>query len=85
MNRQEFEKYCVTMRDTGTWGGEPEILALSRVYKVPIHVVQGGPPPIVVHNPGKAAPPPNGPIVWISYHRRMYGLGEVRSLVYIYC
>jgi OTU domain-containing protein 6 len=81
MNRAAFERYCVTIRDTGAWGGEPEILALSRAYNVPIHVIQGGTPPVVVHNPTGA--PQEGNLrekkaLRISYHRRMYGLGEVR-------
>ncbi|KAK0210708.1 OTU-domain-containing protein [Desarmillaria ectypa] len=76
---REFEQYCTTIRDTGAWGGEPEILALSRAFNVPIHVVQGGTPPVVVHNPNDA--PEKGDMrvkraVRISYHRRMYGLGE---------
>lgn len=79
MSRAAFERYCVSIRDTGAWGGEPEILALSRAYNVPIHVIQGGTPPIVVHNPTGA---PQGDLrekkaLRISYHRRMYGLGEV--------
>jgi hypothetical protein len=80
MSRAAFERYCVSIRDTGAWGGEPEILALSRAYNVPIHVIQGGTPPIVVHNPTGA--PQEGDLrekkaLRISYHRRMYGLGEV--------
>ncbi|KAG8953931.1 hypothetical protein FRC04_000915 [Tulasnella sp. 424] len=47
----QFSKYCATVRDTGAWGGEPEIMALSRAYQVPIHVVQWGAPPIVCHSP----------------------------------
>jgi OTU domain-containing protein 6 len=82
MSPQAFERYCAAIRDTGVWGGEPEILALSRAYDVPIHVVQGGPSPVVVHNP-KGAPEEGDvtdktrKVVRISYHRRMYGLGEV--------
>ncbi|KAG2750088.1 OTU-domain-containing protein [Suillus brevipes Sb2] len=75
MTPQQFEQYCMTIKDTGTWGGEPEILALSRVYNVPIHVVQGGVPRIVEHNPGPS-PRPFSKVVRISFHRRMYGLGE---------
>lgn len=80
MTRTEFERYCTDIRDTGAWGGEPEILALSRAYNVPIHVVQGGNPPVVMHNPSGG--PQDGhlndkKVVRISYHRRMYGLGEV--------
>jgi len=79
MSRAEFDAYCTSIRVTGQWGGEPEILALSRAYNMPIHIVQGGSPPIVVHNPT------GGPwtsdlntkrVVRISYHRKLYGLGE---------
>jgi hypothetical protein len=76
MTPQQFEQYCVTIKDTGAWGGEPEILALSRAYKVPIHVVQGGVSRIVEHNPGPS-PRLFARVARISYHRRMYGLGEV--------
>ncbi len=82
---QEYARYCANIRDTAVWGGEPEILALSRAYTVPIHVVQGGQPPVVVHNPNGAPTTDNlkeQRAVWISYHRRMYGLGEVRPLIY---
>jgi hypothetical protein len=82
---QEYARYCATIRDTSVWGGEPEILALSRAYAIPIHVVQGGQPPVVVHDPNGA--PTTGNLkeqraVWISYHRRMYGLGEVRTIIH---
>lgn len=76
---REYARYCATIRDTGAWGGEPEILALSRAYAVTIHVVQGGQPPVVVHDPSGAPTTENlkeQRAVRISYHRRMYGLGE---------
>ena len=81
MSRAQFERYCATMRNTAIWGGEPEILALSRVYNVPIHVVQGGTSPVVVHEPSSGSGPTSGTkaVVYISYHRRLYGLGEVGS------
>ena len=80
MTRAQFEQYCKTMRDTAVWGGEPEILALSRAFNVPIHVIQGGTPPVVVHDPrgDQGSKPGDKGVVYISYHRRMYGLGEVR-------
>ncbi|KAI0664881.1 cysteine proteinase [Cubamyces menziesii] len=78
MDRAGFERYCATMRDTAVWGGEPEVVALSRAFNVPIHVVQGGKPPVVVHDPsGQTHSAPGGKrVVYISYHRRLYGLGE---------
>lgn len=85
MTREQFENYCKTMRDTAVWGGEPEILALSRAFNVPIHVVQGGKPPVVVHDPRgeQESKPGDKGVVYISYHRRMYGLGEVCALLWI--
>lgn len=80
MSQREFEQYCLSIRDTAVWGGEPEILALSRAYNVPIHVVQAGTPPVVVHNPvgaPNAGDATDKRAVKISYHRKMYGLGEV--------
>jgi len=77
MSPAQFERYCLTVRDTGAWGGEPEIMALSRAYMVPIIVVQSGPQPVVVHSPVQGGnEDPRQPGVKISYHRRLYGLGE---------
>ena len=75
MTPLQFEQYCKSIQNTAVWGGEPEILALSRAFNVPIHVIQGGQPEIVVHNPSEQ---PMAPPLRISFHRRMYGLGEVR-------
>lgn len=72
-----FERYCVQVRDTAVWGGEPEILALSRAFNVPIHVIQHGKPPIVIIEPSHLAGASDDKrVARISYHRRMYGLGE---------
>jgi len=78
MTPAQFERYCASIRDTAVWGGEPEILALSRAYNIPIHVVQGGTPPVVAHTPTGESQEPDvtAKAVRISYHRRMYGLGE---------
>jgi OTU domain-containing protein 6 len=75
MTPAQFEQYCRNMAETGEWGGEPEILALSRAFSVPIHVVQSGTPRIVIHEPTDGPPKTTKPVM-ISYHRRMYGLGE---------
>ncbi|KAM5535222.1 hypothetical protein V8D89_011158 [Ganoderma adspersum] len=75
MTPEQFQRYCTTMRSSAAWGGEPEILALSRAYNVPIHVVQGGTPPVVVHGKDIVSTDKNR-VVYISYHRRLYGLGE---------
>lgn len=80
MSPKEFKEYCAKVRDTAVWGGEPEIVALSKAYNVPIHVIQGATPHIVVHSPSDAPQADESRVVRISYHRRMYGLGEVSGL-----
>lgn len=76
MTKLQFDKYCESIRSSGTWGGEPEIVALSRAFNVPIRVIQAEKPTVVEHSPDGAPAPPNSPALWISYHRRLYGLGE---------
>ena len=78
MTPKQYARYCATIRDTGIWGGEPEIRALSHAYNIPIHVIQAGKPPVVVHEPVEGmSDSPGTKVAFISYHRRMYGLGEV--------
>jgi OTU domain-containing protein 6 len=64
-----------------------QIQALSRAYEIPIHVIQHGPPVVVSHGgveddfgggmTPKQSAAKGDRIVRISYHKRMYGLGEV--------
>lgn len=80
MNRQQFEGYCTMVRDTAVWGGEPEIVALSKAFNLPIHVVQGSQPFVVVHDPTGDQSHAHSKVkrvIQISYHRKLYGLGEV--------
>ncbi|SGY88782.1 BQ5605_C137g13406 [Microbotryum silenes-dioicae] len=74
MTPEEYENYCATVENTAEWGGEPEIRALAKHYNVQIHVLQAGTDLLKV---GEDDLPlgPAGPIR-ISYHRKMYGLGE---------
>ncbi|KAF8448002.1 hypothetical protein L210DRAFT_3391438, partial [Boletus edulis BED1] len=78
MDARQFEQYCLAIRDTSAWGGEPEILALSRAYNAPIQVIQAGTPSVVTHTPdgNNLNLARDAKIVRISFHRRMYGLGE---------
>ncbi|KIR63852.1 hypothetical protein I312_105202 [Cryptococcus bacillisporus CA1280] len=81
-----FAQYCKAVAETGEWGGEPEIQALSRAYGIPIHVIQRGPPTVVSHGgkddsfggglTAEESAKQGERVVRISYHKRMYGLGE---------
>ncbi|EPQ28510.1 uncharacterized protein PFL1_03813 [Pseudozyma flocculosa PF-1] len=66
-----FLRYCDAIESTGVWGGQPEILALSRAFQTQINVVQAGSPVLKVGEGEYQGEP-----LTISYHRKMYGLGE---------
>ncbi|KZO95179.1 cysteine proteinase [Calocera viscosa TUFC12733] len=74
MTSLQFDKYCEKIERTAAWGGQPELLALAKAFRVEIDVVQGGTPSVVRTLPGDAQG--KWPVAAISYHRRMYGLGE---------
>ncbi|KAL1915720.1 uncharacterized protein VTP21DRAFT_6479 [Calcarisporiella thermophila] len=69
---EDFVKYCNEIENTASWGGQLEILALSKAYQVPIHVVQMGSPMVKI---GEEEFPDKAPLL-LSYHRHAYGLGE---------
>ena len=69
----KFLDNCDANQKTSTWGGQPEILALSKVLYTPIYVVQPGTPIIKIGDEEFADSSP----LWIAYHVKMYGLGEV--------
>ncbi|GAA5983500.1 hypothetical protein JCM10908_000310 [Rhodotorula pacifica] len=71
MGPDEFRRYCDTVEKTAEWGGEPEIRALSLHYQAPVIVVQAG-TDMVEHGSDF----PRERAMLISYHRKMYGLGE---------
>lgn len=62
--------YCDAIETTAVWGGQPEILALSQALDVPIWVVQSGSPTLKIGEEKRTTP------LLISYHRKMFGLGE---------
>ncbi|KAG0321562.1 hypothetical protein BGZ99_003815 [Dissophora globulifera] len=72
MSPEDFSEYCNDLESTAVWGGQPELLALSRVHEVPIWVVQMGSPTVKL----SADVYPDKTPLMVSYHRHMYGLGE---------
>ncbi|KAF9971388.1 OTU domain-containing protein 6B [Actinomortierella ambigua] len=72
MSSEDFEVYLKELEESAVWGGQPELLALSRVHKVPIWVIQMGSPTVKL---SADEYPMQKPLI-VSYHRHMYGLGE---------
>ncbi|KAI7884247.1 OTU-domain-containing protein [Lichtheimia hyalospora FSU 10163] len=67
----DFEQYCHDIENTPRWGGQLEILALSRAKEVPVHIVQMGAPVLKVNEedfPGKEP-------LKLAYHKHLYSLG----------
>lgn len=65
--------YVHKVRDTATWGGQLELLALAKSYGVDINVLQGDGP--VTKIEGGSEKKGEGEI-WLSYYRHNFGLGE---------
>lgn len=66
----KFDVYCDKVESTATWGGQPEIVAISKALEVPIFVVQANIPILKIGEDYSNKP------LYISYHRHSYGLGE---------
>ncbi|WFD35851.1 ubiquitinyl hydrolase 1 [Malassezia cuniculi] len=67
----KYACYCDAVEHSALWGGQPEILALSHVFRTPIHIVQSASPVLPIGDHYTDHPP-----LLVSYHLKMYGLGE---------
>lgn len=61
LESQSWEEYLRKIRDTSAWGGQPELLALARVFGVGITVVQV-PRNEVINREG------GGKMLWVVYY-----------------
>ena len=69
---EKYEDYCKQTQADGTWGGQLELQALSKVYKKHIIVVQGDSQEVQVGEEHKS----EEPSVILTYHRHELSLGE---------
>lgn len=69
---EPLDEYTKKIRETAEWGGQLELLALSKVYRVNINVLQGD------GRVEKIEPEAGGgdTSIWLAYYRHTYGLGE---------
>lgn len=65
-----FLDYCSTVKVNGTWGGQLELLAISHLFKQPVHVIQAFAPVIVIGEQFEAKP------IIITFHRHQLSMGE---------
>lgn len=70
MQLQNIDDYTREMEETAKWGGEIEILALSKVFDCPISVLMSGRATHVVNQTGSE------PELKLVYYKHSYALGE---------
>ncbi|KAI4127386.1 MAG: hypothetical protein LQ347_004623 [Umbilicaria vellea] len=69
---EPLDEYTKKIRDTAEWGGQLELLALSKVYGVNINVLQGDGRVERIESEAGGA----DTSIWLAYYRHTYGLGE---------
>ncbi|KAK9237711.1 hypothetical protein V1525DRAFT_450264 [Lipomyces kononenkoae] len=70
LSLRDLNAYCVDVERTAIWGGDMEILALSKEYDCPVSVVMSGKARLRMNEAGTR------PELWLAYYRHSYGLGE---------
>ncbi|CAG8547991.1 2539_t:CDS:2 [Funneliformis mosseae] len=68
---EQFSKYCDELENTAVWGGQLEIIAISKTFKLPVHLIQMNSPLMKISDDEFLNKEP----ITISFHRHMYGLG----------
>ena len=70
---EPLDVYVAKIKDTAEWGGQLELQAIARAYKVGINVLQAD-GRIEKMGPDSSASDP--PAIWLAYYRHSFGLGE---------
>ena len=69
---EPLDEYVAKVRDTGEWGGQLELSALSKAYGLTINVLQGD-GRVEKIDPLDSSTDKE---VWLAYYRHSFGLGE---------
>lgn len=69
---ESLDEYVVKIRDTAEWGGQLELLAISKFYGITINVLQGDGRVERIVVPEQST----GKEAWLAYYRHSFGLGE---------
>lgn len=70
---EPLDTYASKIRNTAEWGGQVELIALSKSYNVEICVIQDGRVDHFEHASGASKEDEK---IWLAYYRHGYGLGE---------
>jgi OTU domain-containing protein 6 len=69
---EPLDSYVEKIRETGEWGGQLEMSALSQAYGITINVIQGDGRLEKIATAGSQ----DGKEIWLAYYRHAFGLGE---------
>ncbi|KAG5514006.1 hypothetical protein PMAC_000628 [Pneumocystis sp. 'macacae'] len=73
---KDVELYCQDIEHTAMWGGEVEIIALARAYKVNVELIQmRGPPLKINYELSNQTSLNDKGAIRLSYYQHMYALG----------
>lgn len=75
---KDVESYCQDIEHTAMWGGEVEIIALARAYKVNVELIQMKELPLRINfepNGQTSSLKDNKDTIKLSYYQHMYALG----------
>ena len=70
---EPLDEYVHKVKDTGEWGGQLELLALAKTYRVGINVIQGDGR---IEKVEGAENNEEDKTIWLAYYRHGFGLGE---------
>ncbi|XP_014283632.1 deubiquitinase OTUD6B isoform X3 [Halyomorpha halys] len=82
LTQSQFYDYCDQVAHTTAWGGQVELRALSVALKCCVEVIQSEGPSMIV---GEEYLKDGASKLILTYHRRMYSLGEHYNSVQPFC
>lgn len=69
---EPLDDYVQKVRDTGEWGGQLELMALAKSYRIDVNVLQGDGRVEKIEGGGGSGERS----AWLAYYRHGFGLGE---------
>lgn len=70
LSMRDIKEYCDELVNTPIWGGDMEILALSKVFECPVSIMFSGRSTMIINEEGKNAE------LKLVYYKHSFGLGE---------
>jgi OTU domain-containing protein 6 len=75
---KDIDAYCKEIEETALWGGDMEITALSRAFKVPVEIYseRSLSPLLILPESHGSRESNDHEVVRLAYYHHLYGLGQ---------